>query len=85
LFPAPDFIVEILSNSTEKNDRGIKYIDYAAHGIPEYWIIDPAKKTVEKYVLQQGEYMLEVKLSNEGRLHSTVISGFMVDLEDLFR
>jgi len=29
LFPAPDLVVEILSKSTKKNDRGIKFDDYA--------------------------------------------------------
>jgi Uma2 family endonuclease len=84
LFPAPDFIVEILSESTEKIDRGIKFIDYAAHGVSEYWLIDPIKKTVEKYLLQQGEYLLEVKLAGEGQLHCTVINGFVVDVAHLF-
>ncbi|MCW3105650.1 MAG: hypothetical protein JWQ09_156 [Segetibacter sp.] len=36
LFPAPDLAIEILSNTTEKIDRGIKFIDYAAHGVAEY-------------------------------------------------
>jgi Uma2 family endonuclease len=84
LFPAPDFAVEILSDSTEKIDRGIKFIDYAAHGVPEYWIIDPEKKSVEKYLLQQGEYYLEVKLTTEGRLLSTVVEGFALELHELF-
>ncbi len=84
LFPAPDFIIEILSDSTEKIDRGIKFIDYAAHGVSEYWIVDAAKKTVEKYLLQQGEYMLEVKLQAEGKLQSSVVKGFAVALEELF-
>lgn len=84
LFPAPDFIVEILSDSTEKNDRGIKYIDYAAHGVPEYWIIDPLKQTAEKYLLQQGKYTLEVKLHAEGRLQSDVVDGFVLELKELF-
>lgn len=84
LFPAPDFAVEIISNSTEKIDRGIKFIDYAAHGVSEYWIIDPVKKTIEKYLLQQGEYFLELKLSTEGRLQSTVVEGFVVELIELF-
>ncbi len=47
LFPAPDFVVEILSPSTEKNDRGIKFEDYALHGVAEYWIVDPATKSIE--------------------------------------
>lgn len=84
LFPAPDLVVEILSSSTEKIDRGIKFIDYAAHGVSEYWIIDPLKQTAEKYVLQQGEYMLEVKLSGHGKLQSDVVEGFAVELEQLF-
>ena len=33
LFPAPDFVVEILSKSTGGKDKGIKKKDYAAHGI----------------------------------------------------
>jgi Uma2 family endonuclease len=41
IFPPPDLVAEILSKSTEKRDRGIKFIDYAINGIPEYWIIDP--------------------------------------------
>ncbi len=43
LFPAPDFVVEILSKRTSKNDHTIKKQDYAQHGIKEYWIIDPVK------------------------------------------
>jgi Uma2 family endonuclease len=35
-FPAPDFVVEVLSPSTEDIDRGIKFQDYAAHGVTEY-------------------------------------------------
>ncbi len=35
-FPAPDFVVEILSDYTKKNDYGTKFRDYAAHGVAEY-------------------------------------------------
>ena len=51
LFPAPDFIVEVLSKSTERNDRGIKMQDYAYHGVREYWLVDPKNYTIEQYVL----------------------------------
>ena len=36
LFPAPDFIVEILSPTTETIDRTLKMTDYASHGVMEY-------------------------------------------------
>ncbi|HEV7349499.1 Uma2 family endonuclease [Telluribacter sp.] len=52
--PAPDLIVEILSKSTVGRDRGVKFEDYAAHGVLEYWIIDPVRKGVEQYILDEG-------------------------------
>ena len=51
LFPAPDFVVEVLSPSTEGYDRGIKRIDYALHGVKEYWIVDPKENIIEQYLL----------------------------------
>lgn len=54
-FPAPDFIVEVLSDSTEAKDRDIKFIDYAAHGVGEYWIVDPSREFVEQYILVAHE------------------------------
>ena len=51
--PAPDLIVEILSKSTTGRDRGVKFEDYAAHGVLEYWIIDPVRKSVEQYQLDE--------------------------------
>ena len=33
---APDLVVEILSETTERRDRGIKRERYAAYGVPEY-------------------------------------------------
>lgn len=51
----PDLIVEILSDSTERRDRGIKRERYAAYGVPEYWIIDTDAKHVEVYRLTGGE------------------------------
>jgi Uma2 family endonuclease len=83
IFPSPDFIVEILSKSTEKNDRGIKFTDYAQHNIKEYWIIDPTKKTVEQYLLSHGVYELNVK-NHEGEIESKVIKGFRIPIKAIF-
>ncbi|OGO36089.1 MAG: hypothetical protein A2Z03_00115 [Chloroflexi bacterium RBG_16_56_8] len=82
-FPAPDFVVEILSPSMESIDRDIKFKDYAAHGIAEYWIVDPDRQLVEQYSLQGEEYALAATVG-EGALTSTVVSGFQVPLVALF-
>lgn len=46
-FSAPQLIVEILSPSTAKRDRTVKFEDYQAHGIKDYWIVDADYFTVE--------------------------------------
>lgn len=82
-FPAPDFIVEILSNSTKVRDRGIKFSDYAAHGIKEYWIIDPEMSSVEKYYLINEDFELQIKIK-EGVIQSHEIKGLELPVEALF-
>jgi Uma2 family endonuclease len=49
----PDLVIEILSPSTASQDRGIKRERYAHFGVPEYWIIDPERRRVEVYRLQE--------------------------------
>jgi Uma2 family endonuclease len=83
LFPAPDFIVEVLSDSTENRDRGIKFQDYAAHGISEYWLINCAKKFVEQYQLINGQYELLMKAGN-GIIKSLAITNFQIPVEAIF-
>ena len=82
-FPIPDFIVEVLSPSTEKNDRGVKLEDYAANRVAEYWIIDPEKKVLEQYLLDGESYELALK-APAGTVASTVIPGFQCEIEALF-
>jgi Uma2 family endonuclease len=82
-FPAPDFIVEILSQSTEKRDRDDKFFDYAAHGVAEYWIIDPTEEFVEQYQLGGSAYKLLRKL-DAGILKSIAIPGFEIPVRALF-
>ena len=82
-FPAPDFIAEILSPSTEKYDRGVKFEDYAAHGVAEYWIIDPVAMSVERYLLKGDQYQMEGSPLNP-TIESKSIAGFRIPRMALF-
>jgi len=82
-FPAPDFIVEVLSGSTAKHDCETKFQDYAAHGVAEYWIVDPDKETIEQFVLQTGEYELLLK-TKDGAISSFVLPEFSIPVRAVF-
>ena len=38
----PDWVLEVASPGTQTNDRGDQLDDYAAMGVPEYWLFDPS-------------------------------------------
>ena len=52
----PDWICEIASPSTAAIDRVSKRALYASHGVPHYWIVDPAR-TVEALELSDGRWL----------------------------
>ncbi len=82
-FPPPDFMVEILSESTETRDRGVKMIDYALHGVQEYWLVAPESYAVEQYLLKEKAFELHQKLKT-GTVASQVITGFEIALSQIF-
>lgn len=87
LFPAPDFVVEVLSKKTQKVDRTTKKEDYAAHGIAEYWIIDPEKERIEQYLLLQPTdktYFEPYIYLRDEDITSKVIAGFTIPVKAVF-
>jgi len=82
-FPVPDLAVEVLSQSTEARDRGVKFEDFAASGVAEYWIIDADAAIVEQYLLENGEYELAVK-SGSGVLQCRAIEGLVIPIDAIF-
>ncbi|MCW1920990.1 Uma2 family endonuclease [Luteolibacter arcticus] len=84
IYPVPDFIAEILSPATRKRDRGVKFDDYAAHGVAEYWIVDADERTVEQYVIgPDGVYQLAEKRAH-GDMRPQSFPGLNVPLAALF-
>ena len=80
-----DLVVEILSPESMGRDRGEKFYEYAQAGIPEYWLIDPEGEQAEFYVLgRPGRYRLEMA-GAEGIYRSSVIPGFWLRVEWLWK
>ncbi len=84
--PSPDLVVEILSKSTAKFDKGIKFEDYAAHGVREYWIIDPVRQSVEQYQLDEPTmaFALVSVLFMADTLTSLTVPGFQIPVRAIF-
>ena len=81
----PDLVVEILSPSNWMYDRQEKFRLYQTSGVPEYWIVDYRAKTVEAFVLENGEFALIGKWGVGETASSRGLSGFQIAVADIFR
>jgi Uma2 family endonuclease len=73
LHGAPDLVVELLSPSTSKYDLDEKKDVYERYGVKEYFIVEPATKSVDHYWLENGEY---VKLETiTGEINSKLLDS----------
>jgi Uma2 family endonuclease len=79
-----DLVVEVISESNRDHDFQTKMIDYAAAGIPEYWIIDPEQSSVDIFRLAEGSYVQHGKFDIGTIATSPSLPGFSVDVAELF-
>jgi len=75
---APELVVKVLSETTEKTDHTLKLKLYAKFGVQEYWIIDPNGPAVEIYRRGDEGLDLVAKLNNADALTSPMLPGFSV-------
>ncbi|MGH6815138.1 MAG: Uma2 family endonuclease [Hyphomicrobiaceae bacterium] len=54
----PDWICEVVSPSSGRYDRVTKRTIYAAFEVGFYWLAVPAERTLETFVLRNGEWLL---------------------------
>ena len=87
----PRFVMEVVSPSTEKVDRGIKMEIYRKVGVSEYWIVDWRIKRVEIYLFD-GEpngdikpYLYKtVEEQNKEDLQIVMFSNLQISFDELF-
>jgi Uma2 family endonuclease len=82
---APDVVFEILSPSNAYYDMRKKFRKYEQHDVREYWIVDPEEKSVEVYINETKSFKMTQRVVGQAKVHSTVIEGFEMDLEEIFR
>ena len=52
---APDWVIEIVSQSSQRMDYLTKLFKYRTAGLREYWIVNPMKRTVLVYLFGENE------------------------------
>ncbi len=80
----PELIVEVLSPSTARRDRGDKFDLYEKHGIREYWLVDPEADYLEVYVLKENTFERQGLYGPEDSFESLVLGGQTVVLKNIF-
>ena len=80
---APELIIEISIQNTEKINEGYKKELYEKYGVQEYWIIHPANKTICICILKNGRYVSRFYTENEV-IHVNILEEFEVDLSQIF-
>ena len=81
---APDFIIEVLSPSTQRHDRFTKFNLYQRAGVREYWIVDPAGKSVQAFVLEDGHYTAKDFGEAGDKIQVSVLKDCVLDLSEVF-
>lgn len=79
-----DLAVEVVSPDDPARDYVEKRAEYAGSGIPEYWIVDPMKRTVIILELIDGQYVDHGPCTVGQTAASKLIPQFVVNVDALF-
>jgi len=80
---APDIVIEILSPSTARFDLLIKFQKYLDAGVPEYWVVDPESKTVDKFILKNDRYV-RTEFGVNDIITTDLLKGLEIKLANVF-
>jgi Uma2 family endonuclease len=80
----PDWVCEILSNSTESKDRGIKMPLYASYGVTNAWLLDPRSRSLEVYVLEKGAWRQHGGYGERDQVSAPPFQAAVIDLSVLW-
>jgi len=81
---APDFVIEVLSASNHRLDRGSKRRRYAAAGVRELWLVDPVAQSVETVLFAHRSELPAQIWHRDDSLASALFPGLSIPVNQLF-
>jgi Uma2 family endonuclease len=82
---APDFVVEVKSPSNSTKEMSYKRFVYESEIVHEYWYVNLEEQTVKQYENIDNEMRLTQTYHMGDTITSTVIKGFTLTIEDIFK
>ena len=80
----PTLIIESLSIGHELHDRRLKSRWYAEFGVPNYWILDPIARSLQCFVLDGGNYRLDVEGRDQAEMRPALFPELIIPLGALW-
>lgn len=80
----PDWVCEILSESTYRVDRVRKMPIYAQSGVRHLWLVDPAKETLEVYRLEKKNWLLVGSHEGDAEVRAEPFDAIVLPLVNLW-
>jgi hypothetical protein len=77
--------VEIVSPESDARDRGDKFVEYEAAGIPEYWLIDLVRRETDLYHLDAESRYRRIAPDAAGVYESVLLPGLRLKPDWLWR
>jgi Uma2 family endonuclease len=81
---APDLVVEVISPTSGRADRGVKQQLYARHGVAHYWLIDPEQRQATAFRLAEGAYEQVASAGGRERFSAPPFADLAIDLAELW-
>lgn len=80
----PDWVCEILSPSTARDDRVTKMPVYARYGVPYLWLVDPLARSLEAFALEQGRWVVVGLYGDQAEANIPPFQEIALQLADLW-
>jgi Uma2 family endonuclease len=83
---APDLIIEILSDTTQRRDKTLKRDIYERFGVLEYWLVDPQRQTVRVFRSSDAGFVAALDLSAAAAdvLATPLLPGLEIPVAEIF-